>query len=262
MEFDDRDLADLLAAKRRLESPSFTAKLSDLVGQPVEAGLRMVPEPLNQHLDSLAQVALMQGLNIAVRTMDETRSPSSSRDRFHKLLSAGSGALGGSLGLWALAIELPVSTSLILRSIADIARSEGHDISSWETRLSCLEVFALGGRSDRDNAAESGYWIVRASLSKMVSDAARYITQRGVIVEGAPPIVRLIAAIAPRLGVNLSAQVTVKALPIVSALTGAGVNVLFMNHFQEMARGHFAVKRSEQIYGSDIVEQQYKSLLP
>jgi hypothetical protein len=95
----------------------------------------------------------------------------------------------------------------------------------------------------------------------MVSDAARYITQRGVVVEGAPPIVRLIAAIAPRLGINLSAQVAVKTLPIVSALTGAGVNVLFMNHFQEMARGHFAVKRLERTYGRDLVEQQYNALI-
>ena len=46
-----------------------------------------------------------------------------------------------------LPIELPVSTIIMLRSIADIARSEGEDLSDPESALSCVQVFALGGRS-------------------------------------------------------------------------------------------------------------------
>jgi hypothetical protein len=59
-----------------------------------------------------------------------------------------SGAIGGAFGLTALAVELPLSTAIMLRSIADIARSEGEDLTMVESRLACLEVFALGGRSD------------------------------------------------------------------------------------------------------------------
>ena len=45
-----------------------------------------------------------------------------------------------------LAIELPISTIIMLRSIADIARSEDEDLRTIEAQLACLEVFALGGR--------------------------------------------------------------------------------------------------------------------
>jgi hypothetical protein len=40
-----------------------------------------------------------------------------------------------------LPIELPVSTVIMLRSIADIARSEGEDLSD-PRRLPCVQVFA------------------------------------------------------------------------------------------------------------------------
>ena len=65
-----------------------------------------------------------------------------------------------------------------LRSIGDIARSEGHDLSLLEVRLSCLEVLALGSRGAGDDAAESGYWVVRGVLEKAVSEAAAYIARR------------------------------------------------------------------------------------
>jgi hypothetical protein len=65
-------------------------------------------------------------------------------------MAAASGAGGGAFGLPALPVELPVSTMIILRSIADIARSEGELITSPEAKLACIEVFALGGRSGSD----------------------------------------------------------------------------------------------------------------
>ena len=67
-----------------------------------------------------------------------------------------SGAVGGSFGLAALAIELPISTIIMLRSIGDVARSEGEDLTSSETALACLQVFALGGLKGEADAAECG----------------------------------------------------------------------------------------------------------
>jgi hypothetical protein len=83
------------------------------------------------------------------------------------VLATASGAAGGTLGLAALPVELPVSTVIMLRSIADIARSEGEDLSDPEAALSCIEVFALGGRAGSADASESGYFAVR--------NAARYV---------------------------------------------------------------------------------------
>ena len=49
------------------------------------------------------------------------------------------------LGLAALAVELPVSATIMLRSIADIARS-GRNLKLADVRLECVQVLALGGR--------------------------------------------------------------------------------------------------------------------
>ena len=49
-------------------------------------------------------------------------------------------------------------------------------------------------------------------------------------------------------------------MPVVGAAGGAVINVLFMDHFQDMARGHFIVKRLEAKYGSEIVRRAYEPL--
>jgi hypothetical protein len=77
----------------------------------------------------------------------------------------------------------------MLRSIADIARSEGEDLSNPETALACVEVFALGGRAGSTDASESGYFAVRSMLAKTVTEAARFVAERGMIKEGAPTVV-------------------------------------------------------------------------
>jgi len=49
-----------------------------------------------------------------------------------------------------------------------------------------------------------------------------------------------------------------QALPIVGALGGAVVNYIFVEHFQEIAQGHFTVRRLERAYGKDAVRSQYE----
>ncbi|NBT33786.1 MAG: hypothetical protein EBT13_18295 [Rhodobacteraceae bacterium] len=105
------------------------------------------------------------------------------------------GGVGGLFGLASIAWELPLSTTLMLRSMLDVARSEGHSVQDLRTRISCLEVFAFGGRSGADDGAESGYWAVRAGLATMVTDAAAYIAQNGIKTRSAPVLAKLIAAI-------------------------------------------------------------------
>jgi hypothetical protein len=144
----------------------------------------------------------------------------------------------------------------MLRAIAEIARGEGEDLADPEAALACLQVFALGGRSDTDNLAESGYFAVRSALAKSVSEAARFLTERG-IAEGAPAFVRLVAQIASRFGLVVSQKVAAQAVPVVGAIGGAAVNAAFMDHFQAIARGHFTVRRLERAYGKAPVHLAY-----
>src|SRR5690606_15359215 len=152
-------------------------------------------------------------------------------------------------GFLALPVELPVSTVIMLRSIASIAASEGEDLSLVEPRLSCLEVFALGGRTDRDNAGETAYYVVRAALTQAIREAAAYISERGIAERGAPVLVRLIASIASRFGIVVSEKAAAQAVPMIGAAAGAAVNLVFTEHFQNMAHGHFTIRRLERKYG-------------
>ena len=183
--------------------------------------------------------------------------PKAASSVLHKALAATSGAVGGSFGLAALPIELPISTTIMLRSIGDVARSEGENLTDPETALNCLQVFALGGLKGGADAANSGYFAVRGLLAKSVAEAARYVVDRGVLAEGAPVLVRLIAQIASRFGVVVTQKLAAQAVPLVGALGGAAVNYAFIDHFQEVARAHFVVRRLERRYGKDAVRAAY-----
>jgi len=171
-----------------------------------------------------------------------------------------SGAAGGAFGLATLPIELPVSTIIMLRSIADIARSAGEDLSDPEAALSCVQVFALGGRPDSADASESGYFAVRSMLAKSVTQAARFVVERGVIEEGGPILVRFITQVASRFGMVVTQKFAAQAIPVVGALGGAAVNYAFIEHFQDVAQGHFTVRRLERAYGKEAVQKEYERL--
>ena len=253
------DLRELAQARALLENPGLTARVANALGRPIEKGIAMLPTDWSNTVQQAAHAALTKALAVAVSSLGrKTAKPSS--ERLHKLLVGASGGVGGLFGLLALPVELPVSTTIMLRSIADIARSEGHDLRSPCVRLSCLEVFALGGRPASDDATESAYWAVRAALAQALSEAANYLARKKVVEETAPVILRLITGFTSRFGVIVSEQAAAMAVPVLGAAGGAAINVLFMSHFQDMARGHFIVQRLEAIHGTEKVRATYDSL--
>ena len=259
-DFTESDLEDLRAAKFILENPSLTAQISDVIGTPIENVLEHVPEKLRSKIGDITHKALLQGLNIAVASLGETEQRSS-RDRLHKVLAVGTGVTGGLFGFTTLAVELPATTGVILRSIADIAQSEGHDLTQVEVRLGCLEVFALGGTTTRDDAVEGGYWVARGAMAQQLRQAASYIAEQGFAEEGAAPIlVRLISKIAARYSTVVTEQAVAKSIPIVGAASGGLINLLFIKHFQSMARGHCNLKRLESKYGTELVREKYAAV--
>jgi len=207
----------------------------------------------------ITRAALSKAINIAVFTMKDASNEKAS-NTWHKLAVAASGGIGGFFGLPAVAVELPISTTIMLRSIADIARSEGENISNTESQLACIEVFALGGPNKSDNASESGYFAIRAVLSKSVTEAAEYILEKGLVDESAPALVRLLIIIAERFGIQVSEKVAAQAIPVIGAAGGALINTIFIDHFQDMARGHFIVRRLERKYGTELVKATYRTI--
>lgn len=253
------DLADLRRARKLLSSPGAAVRFANLVGTPIEEGLKRLPASATRIIQRATQGALQHALRIALVSLD-SQDRALPDNRFHKMLAGASGAIGGAIGFAALPVELPVSTTLILRSIAQIATSEGHDVGSLETRLSCLEVFAFSGDHRSDNASETSYWAVRAALAKVVSEAVGTLAGRGAAAESAPAAIRLLTTLASRFGVIVSEQVAAKAVPILGAAAGAAINVVFMDHFQKMAQGHFIVRRLERQHGTQTIQRAYDSL--
>jgi len=253
------DLASLQRAVQSLEHPGLAARLTNMVGKPIELIGYALPASVSDAIATATSKALDIALKVALETIQ--RAPHPASRRFHKALATASGAAGGAFGLISLPIELPVSTIIMLRSIAEIARSEGEDLSDPETVLSCVQVFALGGRPGSVDASESGYFAVRGILAKSVTQAARFIAERGVIEEGGPILVRFAAQVASRFGVVVSQKVAAQAIPVVGALGGAAVNYAFIEHFQDVARGHFTVRRLERMYGEDLVRTEYERLV-
>ena len=132
-------------------------------------------------------------------------------------------------------------------------------MSDPEAALSCVQVFALGGRTGTGEF-EGGYFTVRGMLAKSVTEAARYIAERGIVEEGAPVLVRFIGQVASRFGVVVTQKLGAQAIPVIGALGGAAVNYAFIEHFQDIARGHFIVRRLERTYGKDVVRAEYERL--
>lgn len=261
-ELSEADLAALRLAVASLERSTLTGRLSSMVGRPLEILGQAIPAAAREMVTKATEAALKAALRVALASVKRGSGPARTglASRTHTMLAAASGAVGGALGLATLPIELPVSTTLILRAIAAIAQEEGEDLADPTTALACLEVFALGSKAEGDDLASSGYFAVRGALAKTVTDAARIVASRGLADRGGSVLSRFTAQIAARFGAVVSQKVAAGAVPIVGALGGAAVNAAFMEHFRTVARAHFTVRRLERAYGREAVRAAYETI--
>ena len=247
----------LQRAVMNLENKDFAARLADYAGRPISRALRLMPKAAADGINRVAERAILNSLNIAIRSI-EPNSKRRPAQRAASVLAGLSGGVSGFFGIAALPIELPVTTTLMLRAIADIARHHGEDLSTLEARLACVEVFALGA-PEIGRRTDFGYYASRALIGRLAADATGLFLERGVANLSAPVVGSLVTEIATRFGVVVTERSAASALPVLGAVGGATVNVIFMNHFQRVARGHFAIRRLERQYGPNVVRQLYNA---
>jgi hypothetical protein len=253
------DREALKLAVHNLENPNFAARLADYAGVPVNRVLSILPKFANGQLSAMVRSAVMKGLDVAIDTLEEdaTQPPLTG---FSSFLAGVTGGVSGLIGFAALPFELPLTTTFMLRAIAAIARHEGEDLSQIEARLACLEVFAFGAKRPAGQQIDIGYYAARALLSKYTNEIAAFVAERGAVDVSAPVVTSLVSEIVSRFGLVVSDKAAAGALPILGAVGGATVNVIFMDHFQRIAQGHFALRRLERTYGSATVRQLYADL--
>ncbi len=260
----DDDLGALRRAKIELESPPLGIKLAAIIGAPIEKLLARLPGLASDKVSDATQIALRKCLQIALKTLGRDTGAARTSDKpgnlLHKLAVATTGAAGGAFGLVALPVELPVTTTLMFRSICDIARSEGEDLGRADVQLQCLTVFGMGGPTRADDEADFGYFIVRGALAQAVSKASSEMAAKGFAAHGSAALLRLMQVIAARFSVQVSEQIAAKSIPAIGAVLGALVNTVFIDHFQQVAHGHFTVRRLERRYGEEAVRSAYEAL--
>jgi EcsC family protein len=247
----------LRGAVQTLENPRLAARLADYAGQPVNRILRLMPQVASDRLNEVVKTTILKCLEVAIDSLEQTPSPPA--PWLSSAMAGITGGISGAIGWIALPVELPLTTTLMLRGIADIARHEGEDLSEIAGRLACMEVFALGGNRT-ENRMNVGYYAARAFLARLTGEASAYLLERGVAGVSAPVLTGFVAEISSRFGIVVSDRIAASAVPVLGALGGATVNVIFMDHFQRIAQGHFTVRRLERQYGADAIHSQYADL--
>lgn len=252
---DERILRD---AKAKMEDIGWAMKGLNKFGNKIEDGLNLLPKKQQQWLQQLSYKVLHGVVKGNLLSMKSQPQKSLPWNKTYKALVTSSGALGGALGATAFAVDLGVTTKLMMRSIMDIARSEGEDLSHLDTQLACLQVFALGGKSKHDDGLETGYYASRITVSSGLKGGTKAL--EGLLRSGANPLIQFIASVASRFSVQVSEKFVAQAVPILGAAGGASINLAFMHHFQRMAQAHFAIRRLERAYGTDLIKEAYHRL--
>jgi len=253
------DRANLFRAVALLEKSSFVTTLARMAGRPVHAIVASLPPVVGQTVMKASKNAILQCLKFALKPRGP-RNLIAIAGRHPILVSGIAGAVGGFAGAAGLLLELPVSTIVMFQSIVGIAAAEGEDVSRPEVRLACLEVFALSTDGRGPASQQSGYYVARGALAKSADEAANYVLRRSTSLEAGPAVVRLVSAIAARFGLLVSEELAAAAIPIIGAATGSSLNIAFVQHFNNIARGHFAVRSLERKYGETRIRQEFEQL--
>ncbi|WP_439548668.1 EcsC family protein [Falsiroseomonas sp.] len=245
--------AELSRAVVQLETVSLAARIAGMVGTPVEALRSRLPSGVQSMLDGAVRKALASAMQAALKASPSANPTPFPTAWFHRGLAAATGAAGGALGLPGTLVELPISTTLLLRQIAAIAAEHGEDLADPLVAAECLKVFALGGRDARDDAAESGYFAVRVALAEAVKGAVGK-GMAGMLLPG------FLGPIAARFGGPVALKISAQAAPLIGAAGGAAINLAFLEHFRGVAQGHFTVRRLERLHGPDAVKTAYEAI--
>ena len=253
------DLVDLGRAVRLLEGDSFASRLMRLFGGQMRLLSNSLPESARKAIAVATDSALRTAVRVALRSLDKSAAAAKPRVRLHQAAAAASGALGGAFGIAATAVELPISTTILLRSIAEIARENGENLANPEAGLACLNVLGFGGEPAAADG-HSRYYETREQLARGLGDVNFLLLKQGVATELTPMLMPYLTRLAARFGVIVTEKLAAQAVPVVGAVGGAAVNAAFAHHFQAMARGHFTVRRLERKYGAEAVRFEYERL--
>jgi hypothetical protein len=264
-----------------LERPGFLIRLGHVVGEPLDLLQKNLPKGIKSAVERATEYSLRKALTVALKTIPSGLLPPQAQANFaamdrdaknkkiwHTAGAALTGTIGGFFGAVALPLELPITTTLMLRSILEVSRSYGADLRDPKTALECLYVFTMGSANPKTNTTDTAYYTARIGLSQMVQGTSRFIATHSTerilhaIEKGtAPTLLKFIAVIASKFEIAVSEKFLAEAVPIVGALGGGFLNTTFLNYYNDVARCHFGIRKLEKEYGEAEIKRVYQSFL-
>lgn len=228
-------VANLARQARQANGPVMKALNS--VGGRVEAWVTKLPKPARDMLDSGAErllTTLYHGAAGAQKALPDAGAWG------HKFAAAASGAAGGAAGLASAVVELPATVMLMFGAMLRVAAENGFDPESEEVRLTCIDIFGSGGPGTADDGVNTTFLGSRLSLNGATLQA-------------------VISRAAPAFSVMLGKQLAGKAVPILGAVAGAGINYAFTDYYQEVARVRFGLKRLALDHGRERIGYAFRA---
>lgn len=266
----EEEVQFIQSAAQFLEHPGFLIQTANAFGKPLEVVQKKLPAKVRNKISTATQKALTKAMEISISTVKPRKENISWSELIktghgHSVAAAATGAVSGFFGPWTLAIELPITTGIMFRSIAHIAQSFGEDLSDSEVRLQCLQVFALGSiQSTKDDEMNSAYFAHRLALQSLIRNAsvflAKHSTQevmKAIEMGTAPMLLRLLGGIASRFEIVVAEKILAEAVPIVGAFGGAAINSAFTDYFNRAACFHFGLRYLEKKYDLATIESVY-----
>jgi hypothetical protein len=262
-------------AAKFLDDPGFAIRAMNILGQPLDALQKNLPDSVRDKIGEVVQKSLQTALVAAIKTVHTktddqlhwqgTLDSSRKTGRLHTATVAVTGAVGGLFGLLALPLELPISTTMMLRGISDVAAHWGMDLEDPNVQLQCLYVFTLGSmQTTADDNNDSNYLSSRLAFEQMIRAASAYMAKksakeilRAFDTGAAPALMKLIARIARSFELALTEKLVAESVPLIGAIGGATINALFCDYFVEAARYHFGLLHLEQKHGKDAVQTEF-----
>ncbi|MGB5943582.1 MAG: EcsC family protein [Leeuwenhoekiella sp.] len=261
----EEDIALIKRSKHHLDDVTYSMKVLGTLGTPIDTGLLMLPEKYQGQIHLAIQKALRLALKANLHTLQKGKIKKAPSNLIYKMVTGASGATGGFFGVAGFSVDLLLSTKFMMRSIMDIARSQGEDIFDEKVQLACLQVFALGGNSKEDDALDTAYYATRSALQTAMNQASTFVGKHGtekvleaIASQTATPIAKLIGKVAARYSIQVSEKFALQAIPVVGAAAGASLNLLFTTHFQKIATAHFTIRRLEREYGQKRIREIYE----
>ncbi|WP_338550622.1 EcsC family protein [Roseovarius phycicola] len=208
-------------AQRHARAGNVGIQILNTIGGQAEGLLARLPEPVRAKLGETTESALRVSMKAAHRSRDVV---SETPGWWSRALSTAMGAAGGMGGLPTALAELPVTTTVLLRAIQDVAVEHGFDPSEPGVQYDCIQIFAAAGPLDHDDGTDLAFLSTRVAVT-------------GTAVQA------LIARVAPRLATVLGQKLAAQTVPVLGAAAGAATNYAYMSYYQQMAHVHFGLRR-------------------